>query len=127
MPPGKPLKASWVSANHPLGRNSMQEARPRAEDEGRASMLGGQGNRAGRTGLGKKPGGLRPGGSVRVGHCSLGQALGSPDRNERARDRKPRPGTGGIPDQGRSQVGAGERAWSLEPGAQTAFSECLRK
>ena len=105
----------------------MQEARPRAEDEGRASMLGGQGNRAGRTGLGKKPGSLHPGSSMRVGRCSLVQALGSPDRTRGHETGSHVRGAGGIPDRGRSQVGADERGWSLEPGAQTAFSKCLRK
>lgn len=43
----------------------------------RASILGGQRNRAGRTGLGR-PGSLHAGGSMRVGRCSLVQPLPAP-------------------------------------------------
>lgn len=60
----------------------MQEVRPRGEGEGKASILGGQGNRAGRTGLGR-PGSLHAGSSMRVGRCSLVQPLDPPGRKER--------------------------------------------
>lgn len=59
----------------------MQEVRPQGRMKAGLPSWGIR-ETAGRTGLGK-PGSLRPGSSVRVSRCSLVQALGPPDRNER--------------------------------------------